>query len=66
MDAASRESGDRRDFQFREVDVERQRHEAAPRGGLRALRPIDVAFNNAGVSGKTAPLQDLDDAGLRC
>jgi len=26
------------------------------------LGRIDVAFNNAGVSGKTAPVQDLDDA----
>ncbi len=51
-----------REFEFREVDVrngsamKRLHEEAYERFGR-----IDVAFNNAGVSGKTAPLQDLDD-----
>jgi NAD(P)-dependent dehydrogenase (short-subunit alcohol dehydrogenase family) len=50
-------------FEFREVDVrngsamKRLHEEAYERFGR-----IDVAFNNAGVSGKTAPVQDLDDA----
>src|SRR5215470_10871679 len=52
-----------REFEFREVDVrdgaavKRLHDEAYERFGR-----IDVAFNNAGVSGKTAPLQELDDA----
>src|SRR5689334_475227 len=52
-----------REFEFREVDVrnggamKRLHEEAYQRFGR-----IDVAFNNAGVSGKTAPVQDLDDA----
>jgi NAD(P)-dependent dehydrogenase (short-subunit alcohol dehydrogenase family) len=52
-----------REFEFREVDVrngsamKRLHEEAYERFGR-----IDVAFNNAGVSGKTAPIQDLEDA----
>ena len=55
--------GTGREFEFREVDVrngaavKRLHDEAYERFGR-----IDVAFNNAGVSGKTAALQDLDDA----
>lgn len=52
-----------REIEFREIDVrnggamKRLHEEAYERFGR-----IDVAFNNAGVSGKTAPLQDLEDA----
>ena len=51
------------DIEFREIDVrdgaamKRLHEEAYQRFGR-----IDVAFNNAGVSGKTAPVQDLEDA----
>jgi len=51
-----------REYEFREVNVrdgaamKRFHDEAFERFGR-----IDVAFNNAGVSGKTAPVQDLDD-----
>jgi NAD(P)-dependent dehydrogenase (short-subunit alcohol dehydrogenase family) len=52
-----------REIEFREIDVrnggamKRLHEEAYERFGR-----IDVAFNNAGVSGKTAPVQDLEDA----
>jgi NAD(P)-dependent dehydrogenase (short-subunit alcohol dehydrogenase family) len=50
------------DYEFREVNVRDGR-------AMRALHDeaftrfgrIDVAFNNAGVSGETAPVQDLED-----
>ena len=51
------------DFEFLEVDVRNSdamadlHTKAFDRFGR-----IDVAFNNAGVSGKTAPVQDLDEA----
>jgi NAD(P)-dependent dehydrogenase (short-subunit alcohol dehydrogenase family) len=50
------------EIEFREVDVRDGRaikrlHEEA----FKRFDRIDVAFNNAGVSGKTAPVQDLDD-----
>jgi NAD(P)-dependent dehydrogenase (short-subunit alcohol dehydrogenase family) len=51
------------DFEFREVDV----RDAKAMGELHRLAfdrfgRIDIAFNNAGVPGKTAPVQDLDEA----
>jgi NAD(P)-dependent dehydrogenase (short-subunit alcohol dehydrogenase family) len=51
-------------FEFREVDVRnggamKRLHEEA---AYERYGRIDVAFNNAGVSGKTAPVQDLEDA----
>jgi NAD(P)-dependent dehydrogenase (short-subunit alcohol dehydrogenase family) len=52
-----------REIEFREIDVrnggamKRLHEEAYERFGR-----IDVAFNNAGVSGKTAPVQDLEGA----
>jgi len=52
-----------RAYEFREVDVrnggamKKLHDEAFARYGR-----IDVAFNNAGVSGKTAPLPELEDA----
>jgi NAD(P)-dependent dehydrogenase (short-subunit alcohol dehydrogenase family) len=51
------------DIEFREVDVRDGRamkrlHDEA----FERFDRIDVAFNNAGVSGKTAPVQELDDA----
>ena len=51
-----------REYEFREVDVrdgaamKRLHEEAFERFGR-----IDVAFNNAGVSGKTAPVHELED-----
>jgi NAD(P)-dependent dehydrogenase (short-subunit alcohol dehydrogenase family) len=51
------------EYEFREVDVrdgsamKRLHEEAFERFGR-----IDVAFNNAGVSGKTAPVHELDDS----
>lgn len=49
-------------YEFREVNVRdgaamKKLHEDA----YKRYGRIDVAFNNAGVSGKTAPVQDLDD-----
>lgn len=51
-----------REYEFVEVDVRdaaamKKFHEAA----FERFGRIDFAFNNAGVSGKTAPLQDLED-----
>jgi NAD(P)-dependent dehydrogenase (short-subunit alcohol dehydrogenase family) len=51
-----------RDYEFREVDVRnggamKALHEEA----FKRFGRIDAAFNNAGVSGKTAPIQDLAD-----
>jgi NAD(P)-dependent dehydrogenase (short-subunit alcohol dehydrogenase family) len=52
-----------REFEFREVNVrdgkamKRLHEEAFERFGR-----IDVAFNNAGISGKTAPVHELEDA----
>ena len=50
------------DYEFREVNVRdgkamRALHEEA----FAKYGRIDVAFNNAGTSGKTAPVQDLED-----
>ncbi|MEJ8572972.1 SDR family NAD(P)-dependent oxidoreductase [Microbaculum marinum] len=51
------------EFEFRETDVrdgaamKRLHEEAFERFGR-----IDIAFNNAGVSGKTAPVHELDDS----
>lgn len=54
--------GKGRACEFREVDVRdgsamKRFHEEA----FAHLGRVDIAFNNAGVSGKTAPVQDLDD-----
>lgn len=51
-----------REYEFMELNVRdgkamKQLHEAA----FARFGRIDFAFNNAGVSGKTAPLQDLED-----
>lgn len=50
------------EFEFREVNVRdgramRNLHEEA----FARFERIDIAFNNAGVSGKTAPVQELED-----
>ncbi len=50
------------EYEFREVDVRdgsamKTLHEEA----FERFGRIDVAFNNAGVSGKTAPVHELDD-----
>jgi NAD(P)-dependent dehydrogenase (short-subunit alcohol dehydrogenase family) len=51
------------DFEFLEVDVRNGSAMADfHRKAFDRFGRIDVAFNNAGVSGKTAPVQDLDEA----
>ena len=51
------------DYEFLEVDVRRcGRDGEASRTGLQKYGRIDFAFNNAGVPGKTAPIQELDEA----
>jgi NAD(P)-dependent dehydrogenase (short-subunit alcohol dehydrogenase family) len=50
------------DVEFAEVDVRDAKAMAdLHKRAFERFGRIDVAFNNAGVSGKTAPLQDLDD-----
>lgn len=49
--------------EFQEADVRDGAAMAAlHRNAFARFGRIDVAFNNAGVSGKTAPVQDLEDA----
>lgn len=50
-------------MEFAEVDVrDAAAMEALHKRAFDRFGRIDVAFNNAGVSGKTAPVQDLDEA----
>ncbi|MBL6751638.1 MAG: glucose 1-dehydrogenase [Nevskia sp.] len=51
------------EVEFREVDVrDGQAMEDLHRRAFERFGRIDLAFNNAGVSGKTAPVQDLTEA----